>query len=183
VAATILAVAVALLAFEAWHYFSPPPLDAGQIALAAWQGVRAPDFSVITFDGNRIRLADLKGRRVILNFWATWCPPCLEELPNFIKLRSETSPANLVIIGLGTDDPTTLMTFAPRNGINYPLALLQNMPSPYRDVDRIPVTFVIDRNGVIQFVRFGPQDLAALKRLATRSDFTGKVKPAPVAPQ
>jgi peroxiredoxin len=115
----------------------------------------------------------------VLNFWATWCAPCLEEIPDFVKLRSTTSPANVIILGISTDDLTPQGQFARRQGINYPLAPLQNMPSPYQDVDAIPVTMVIDRNGVFQHMLFGPQDFAELEKYATESDFTGTVKAAP----
>ena len=142
-------------------------------------GVRAPDFSVTNLDGQAIRLADLKGKRVILNFWATWCGPCREEIPDFIKLRAETSPANLVILGWSTDDAATQKTFAQRNGINYPLAVLQNAPSPYQDIAKIPVTLVIDRNGVIQNAVLGPQDLRVLEQFAAEADFAGTVKSPP----
>jgi peroxiredoxin len=182
-ALTLLAVALALLAYVSFYYFSAPPLDADQKALLAWEGVRAPDFSVTNVDGQAIRLADLKGKRVILNFWATWCVPCLAEIPNFTRLHAETSPTNVVILGLSTDDAATQKTFAQRNGVNYPLAILQNVPSPYQDIDKIPVTFVIDRNGVIQRVLFYAQDFQTLKKFAAEADFTGAIKAAPTAPK
>ncbi|HLX96033.1 MAG TPA: TlpA disulfide reductase family protein [Verrucomicrobiae bacterium] len=178
-ALSLLVAALALLAFEVFNYFSAPPLDPEQKALLAWQGVRAPDFSVTNLDGQAIRPADLKGKRVVLNFWATWCPPCLEEIPNFIKLRSATSPTNVVIIGITTDDVVTQKAFAQRYGINYPLTILQDVPSPYQDVDRIPVTIFIDRNGIIQQVLFGPQDLQTLEKYSAEPDFAGKVAAAP----
>ena len=180
-ALTLLAVALALLAYESFYYFSAPPLDEEQKALVAWEGVRAPDFSVTNVDGQTVRLADLRGRRVIVNFWATWCAPCLEELPNFIRLRAETSPTNVVILGLSTDDAVTQKTFAQRNGVNYPLAVLQNVPSPYRDIAKIPVTLVIDRNGVIQHVVFSAQDFRTLKQFAVEPDFAGAAGAAPAA--
>lgn len=181
-AATLLVVALALLAFEAVYYFSVPPMDEEQKALLAWVGVRAPDFTVTNLDGQAIHLADLKGKRVVLNFWATWCVPCRAELPNFIKLRSETSPTNVFILGLSTDDAATQKTFAQRAGINYPLALLQSVPSPYSGVEKIPVTLAIDRNGVIQEAVLGPQDLKTLEKFAAEPDYAAAPKPAPATP-
>jgi peroxiredoxin len=178
-ALTLLAVALALLAYESFYYFSAPPLDEEQKALVAWEGVRAPDFSVTNLDGQAVRLADFKGKRVIVNYWATYCPPCLEETPNFVKLRAETSPADVAIIGLSTEDAATQKTFAQRNGVNYPFAILQYVPSPYQDVVTIPVTMVIDRNGVIQHVSFGAQDLKVLEKFAAETDFAGPVKSPP----
>lgn len=181
-AVSLLVVTLALLAFEAFYFFSAPPLDEEQKMLLTWEGVRAPDFTVTNLDGQPVHLADLKGRRVILNFWATWCVPCQVEIPNFIKLRAETSPTNVVILGLSTDDALTQKTFAQRVGINYLLAILQNVPSPYSDIEKIPVTLVIDRNGVIQNAVLGPQDLKALERFAAEPDYAGPVKPPPGAP-
>src|SRR5690348_11161624 len=178
-ASSLLAVVLALLAVEAFYYFSAPPLDPAQKTLRAWQGVRAPDFTVTNLDGRPVRLADLKGKRVVLNFWATWCPPCLEEIPSLIKLRRATSPTNVVILGVSTDDLDTQKAFAQRQGINYPLSLMGNAPSPYQDVDTIPVTMVIDRHGIIQRVLFGPQEYADLKIYAAESDFTGTAEVAP----
>jgi peroxiredoxin len=178
-ALSLLGAALALLAFETFDYFSAPPLDGEQRALLAWDGVRAPDFCVTSVDGQAIRLADLKGKRVIVNFWATWCAPCLAEIPNFIKLRAETSAANVFILGLSTDEAATQKSFAQRNGVNYPLALLQNVPAPYQDIVKIPVTIVVDRNGVVQHAVLGPQDLQALEKFAAEPDFAGTVKSAP----
>ncbi len=177
----LLSVAVALLAFEAVYYFSAPPLSAEQKMLLAWKGVQAPDFTVTNLDGQAIRLADLKGKRVILNFWATYCPPCQEETPNFVKLRAETSSTNVAIIGLSPEDMATQKVFAQRNGVNYPLAILEYVPSPYQDVVTIPVTMVIDRNGVIQHVSFGAQVLKTLENFAAETDFSGQVKSTPGA--
>ena len=178
---TLLVAALALLAFESFYYFSAPQLDAQQKALLAWTGVPAPDFAVTNLDGQSFHLADLKGRRVILNFWATWCPPCQEEIPDFIKLRDQTSPTNVVILGLSADDAATQKAFAQRNGINYPLAVLQDVPSPYQDIAEIPVTMAIDRNGVIQNAVLGPQELKTLKQFATGPDYAGARKSIPVA--
>ncbi len=180
-AATLLAVALALLAFEGLHNFSAPPLDEEQQALLAWEGVPAPDFTVTNLEGQPIRLADLKGKRVILNFWATWCAPCQWELPEFIKLRTATTPTNVFILGLSTEDGATQKAYAQRNGINYPLAALQNVQSPYSDIAKIPVTLVIDRTGVIQHAVLGPQDLKTLELFAAEPDFAGSTKAAPVA--
>ncbi|HUA39361.1 MAG TPA: redoxin domain-containing protein [Candidatus Sulfopaludibacter sp.] len=174
-----LVVVAILLAFEAFHYFSTPLLTPEQKTLLMWQDVRAPDFSVTNLDGQTVHLTDFKGKRVVLNFWATWCPPCLEEIPNFIQLRNVTSPANVVILGISTDNLASQKAFAQRQGIDYPLTIVGDMPSPYQDVDTIPVTMFIDRNGIIQHVLFGPQDFADLKRYAAESDFAGTVKAAP----
>jgi peroxiredoxin len=171
-AATLLTVALALLAFLAFRYFSASgAAGAEERMLRAWIGAKAPDFAVTNLDGQVVRLSDFKGRRVILNFWATWCPPCQAEIPAFIRLRAETSPTHLVILGLSTDAPEIQRVFALRHGVNYPLAVLHDVPVPYSDLTVIPVTLVIDEQGVIQNAVLGPQDLKTLEQFAARPHF------------
>jgi len=175
--AAFIAVVLSLLGVEALYYFAAPQ-DPDQKALARWDGVPAPDFSVSTLDGQVIQLSGLKGRRVILNFWATWCPPCRQELPDFIRLRTE-APTNVVILGLSGEDEDTLKRFVKDNGINYPIAALKSIPSPYQDIAKIPVTMVVDRNGVIQHAVLGAQSFETLSRFAAEPDFGGHLRSPP----
>ena len=142
-------------------------------AFAKWVGQAAPDFSVTTLDGRTIQLRELKGKRVVLDFWATWCPPCVKEIPHFIKLRNEVSPEELVLVGISTEDVDTLKAFVKKAGVNYPIASADNLPSPYKDVEGIPTTFFIDRQGVIQDVFVGYHDFETLKKHALAGDFIG----------
>ncbi len=146
--------------------------------LADWEGVRAPDFSVKTLDGREIRLADLRGRRVVLDFWATWCPPCAREIPHFIELANQAGANDLVVLGISDEPEPRLAKFAQDRGINYPIASATGLPAPYKDVQSIPTTFFVDRNGVIQTVLQGYHDFAALKAAALADDYRGTVKEA-----
>jgi len=149
---------------------------------ANWVGVLAPDFSVTTLEGKTIKLSELKGKRVILNFWATWCPPCMAEVPYFIKLRSETPESEIVIVGISSEDVGTLKAFVKQNGINYPVASTDVLPTPYNvPTGKIPTTFFIDRKGVIQSVEVGGRDFEELKAHALADDYVGEPKPAPPA--
>jgi len=86
----------------------------GGSELTQWEGVAAPDLLVTTLDGEKLRLDDLRGRRVVLNFWATWCGPCVKEIPHFIKLADETDNAELVIIGISREDGAVQKAFAEK---------------------------------------------------------------------
>ena len=145
----------------------------------AWKGVAAPGFSVTTLDGKTIKLGDLKGKRVIVDFWATWCPPCVKEIPHFIKLSSDTPADELVIVGISSEDEDTLKSFVKKQGINYAIASADNLPAPYHEVRGIPTTFFIDRKGIIQEVLVGYHDFEKLKSHASADDFAGEPKPAP----
>ncbi|NLE67968.1 MAG: TlpA family protein disulfide reductase, partial [Lentisphaerae bacterium] len=82
--------------------------DESGAALEEWQGVRAPDFTVMSLDGEQIQLADLRGKRVVLDFWATWCPPCVMEIPHFVRLVKDSGANDLLVVGISSEEKDRL---------------------------------------------------------------------------
>jgi peroxiredoxin/outer membrane protein assembly factor BamB len=145
-----------------------------------WEGVLAPDISVTTLEGKPLKLSELKGKRVVLDFWATWRGPCVKEIPHFVKLHNETSRDELMIVGISQEDESTLKSFVNKKGVNYPIASASDLPAPYKDVQSFPTTFFIDRKGVIQTVTVGYREFSDLKGQAITNDFEGEAKAAPL---
>jgi peroxiredoxin len=143
--------------------------------------VPAPDFAVTTIDGTSVRLSEMRGRRVIVNFWATWCPPCREEIPHLAALATAISPDDLLILGITNESPDVVKPFMQQMDMGYPVATNVSLPRPYVDVTGIPTSFVIDRNGIIQHVLTGYYSEAELKGFATEGDYTGEIKVSPLA--
>ena len=85
------------------------------------KGVAAPDFTLLTLDGQKVKLSDYRGKAVLLNFWATWCPPCKVEMPWFVDLQKQYSRDGLVVLGVAMDDsePAQIAKFATDLGVNY----------------------------------------------------------------
>lgn len=118
----------------------------------------APEFSLKDLEGKAISLADMKGKVVFLNFWATWCPPCREEIPDFVEFYNQYSPRGVEIVGLSVDklSPDDLRMFVRKNKMSYPVAFATKRiieayePGPY-----IPTTIVIDKQGRIRDKQVG----------------------------
>ena len=122
----------------------------------------APDFALKDLNGRTYRLADLKGRVVLLNFFATWCGPCRQEIPDFVQLHKRFNGKGLEIIGVSLDMEAgaVLGPFINRYGITYPIVLgTREVVVDYGGIKGIPTTFVIDDKGEISdyFVGLQPR--------------------------
>ena len=109
----------------------------------------APPFQARDISGNALSAADWKGKVVLLNFWATWCEPCRQELPELISLQTQYKD-RLQIIGISEDDdpPAKVLQFAQRQGINYPIVMATSeLTDAYGGVPALPTSFVIDTQG------------------------------------
>ena len=135
-------------------------------------GKPAPDFSLKTLDGKTLRLSDLRGKAVVLNFWATWCPPCKMELPWLVDLQKQYGAQGLQIVGISEDEggKDKVAQFVKEMGVNYTIAVDDDsVAEKYGDVEDLPTTFYIDRNGKIVEFAMG---------LVDRSEIEAKMKTA-----
>jgi peroxiredoxin len=124
------------------------------------EGLPAPQFTLNTFDGRLVSLADVKGKPTLINFWASWCPPCLEETPALIEAYTylKGQNVNAEFIGIGTnDDKANLVKFADNN--NIPYIVVEDPDGKASDaygVRGMPTTVFLDSTGVVQKIWAGP---------------------------
>lgn len=85
-------------------------------------GQQAPAFSLAALSGGQLKLSDYKGKLVLVNFWASWCPPCRAEIPSFIKIQNAYSDKPFTILGLAIEDKAAVSSYVKEMGINYPIA-------------------------------------------------------------
>ncbi|MDO8525501.1 MAG: TlpA disulfide reductase family protein [Candidatus Omnitrophota bacterium] len=110
-------------------------------------GQTAPDFSLSGIDGQKVSLADFKGKAVILNFFASWCPPCRAEIPDFVELQKAYGDKGFTFIGVSLVSADESKEFAAKMGINYPVLVDDGKVSAlYGPVRSIPTTFVIGKD-------------------------------------
>jgi thiol-disulfide isomerase/thioredoxin len=140
--------------------------------VARAQDVRkAPALALKSVEGRSVRLSDYKGKVVLLNFWATWCPPCRAEMPDLVKMQHDYAKRGLQIVGV-TYPPETVRRvrmFARRIGINYPIALgTKETKALFDKGETLPLTVVIDREGNIR---------DTIEGIMLPEEFEQKVKP------
>jgi thiol-disulfide isomerase/thioredoxin len=126
----------------------------------------APDFTARTFDGRDVSLADYKGQVLIINFWATWCGPCKEELPlldGYFRAADEKK-YGLKVLAITTEDSLPLNDLRPLAArVSFDMA--RHFHGPYRALKGVPTNFIIDRNGVLRYAQSGAFTLDALNEI------------------
>jgi cytochrome c biogenesis protein CcmG/thiol:disulfide interchange protein DsbE len=125
----------------------------------------APDFALTDLSGKPISLSELKGKVIFVNFWATWCPPCRQEIPDFVEFYEENKNKGAVILGVSVDKSADkVRDFVSEYKINYPIVMATNdMVKDYKPGRYIPTTIIIDTNGMIQDKKVGIMDKASLE--------------------
>ena len=138
--------------------------------IANLDGDKAPAFSLKSIDGKTIKLSDYKGKIVIIDFWATWCPPCRRGIPDLVSIQNEYKN-KVVVIGISLDREKTIKDvpgFIKDYAINYPVVYGDdNVVIAYGGIQSIPTSFVVDKKGNVVDMHVG---------LVSKDTFVNKIK-------
>lgn len=128
-------------------------------ACLAAPGGSAPDFTLRTADGKNLRLAEQRGRVLLLNFWATWCGPCRQEMPLLEQLHQKYQGSGFTLLGINVDsDSRQAVSLAGKLGVSFPVLLdAEKTVSKLYDLSSMPTTVLIDRDGKVRYVHRGYQ--------------------------
>lgn len=167
--ATILGLAVLVAALGGWLQHAsrqarvPPGTKVAEI------GDIAPDLALPGLDGLEHHLSEYRGRRVLLNFWASWCGPCLKEMPELVRAQANVGEKQAIVIGIAMDEPERVRTFLAARPVNYPI-LIGRLDSPSTSLqlgnvgELLPFSVLLDANGRILATRRGALDAARLRK-------------------
>ena len=140
-------------------------------AAATSATLAAPDFTLRGADGRNVRLDELRGQVVLVNFWATWCGPCREEMPRLDVLYQKYHKSGFVLLGVNVDDdPRTALATAAKLNVSFPVLLdTDKKVSKLYDLNTMPSTVVIDRDGKMRFLHRG-------YRAGTEDDYEQQIR-------
>ena len=135
-------------------------LVAGASVPAPAPSAIAPDFTLRTMEGPNLRLQEQRGRVVLVNFWATWCGPCRQEMPHLNRLYDKYRSSGFVLLGVNVDDDTRKAAdLAAKLGLKFPVLLdTDKKVSRVYDMSAMPATVLIDRDGRVRYVHRGYRD-------------------------
>ena len=130
---------------------------ASSLASSGLEGQAAPDFALKSSTGENLRLSEYRGDVVMINFWATWCGPCRQEMPLLDELYSRYNRVGFNLLGVNIDDDSRrAMQMVEELGVNFPVLFdARKEVSKLYEVEAMPVTVIVDRQGTVRFVHHG----------------------------
>jgi peroxiredoxin len=141
---------VALIGVVTLYYVNNSPSAPLRYSASSDTKQDAPGFTLTDIDGRPVSLSDYRGKVVILDFWAPWCPPCKREIPDLVSLQNQYASTGLQVIGIGLDGADNVASFVRQNGVNYPVMVGDDeITGLYGGIRGIPTTFLIDKEGKI----------------------------------
>lgn len=160
---------IAVAALLGWTFRSSTP-SASKPLRQNGKRKTAPDFALKDADGKTVHLSDYRGKVVVVDFWATWCPPCKVEIPWFIEFERKNKDRGFAVLGLATDEEgwAAVKPFVKEASMNYRIVLADDKTEDqYGGIEALPTTFLIDRDGRIAAVHIG---------LAGKKDFENGIE-------
>jgi len=126
-------------------------------------GSMRAEFTLSDVAGELRNINEWDGKVLAINFWATWCPPCIKEIPEFVEIQHKYQEQGLQFIGIALQRPEEVTEFIKEYAINYPvlageMKVIKIAESYGNDIGALPYTVIIDRKGLIQFIKRGPLD-------------------------
>ena len=163
-AAGLALIAASLFGFW-WLGRSVPSGPAAAADTTTGQGKLAPDFRLQDVSGNPVRLRDLRGQVVLINLWATWCPPCLAEMPDLAAVYNAHKSEEFLILGVDDQERReTVVDFLAHNPLPYPILLdTDSRVARAYGVSFLPASFLIDRRGILRATMAGQSSRAKLE--------------------
>jgi len=129
-------------------------------------GKEMPDFKVKDINGKEHNLKDYRGKNVVVTMWATWCQPCMQEMPHLIALREIMSKDKVAILAISNEPLNVVKETAEREGINYTVISYRgSLPEPFSIIRGIPTTFFIRPDGTLKLVVEGASQLGEMKAI------------------